>query len=170
MQGPGALWLLSGIRALPVHLVTPRAVCLWRPSRISAASRVFHAESLSCVQLLATPGSSVHGIFPGKNTGMDCHFLLQGIFLTQGSNPHLLHWQAGSLSLSHQGSPPEGLPGALTMRLHGFPHSRAQTWRSGDLCCSCYAACYSWASAPGEGNGNPLQYSCLENPMDRGAW
>ena len=25
-------------------------------------------------------------------------------------------------------------------------------------------------SAPGEGNGNPLQYSCLENPMDRGAW
>ena len=24
--------------------------------------------------------------------------------------------------------------------------------------------------APGEGHGNPLQYSCLENPMDRGAW
>ena len=24
--------------------------------------------------------------------------------------------------------------------------------------------------SPGEGNGNPLQYSCLENPMDRGAW
>ena len=27
---------------------------------------------------------------PGKNTGVGCHFLLQGIFLTQGSNPHLL--------------------------------------------------------------------------------
>ena len=25
-------------------------------------------------------------------------------------------------------------------------------------------------SSPGEGNGNPLQYCCLENPMDRGAW
>ena len=25
-------------------------------------------------------------------------------------------------------------------------------------------------SSPGEGNGNPLQYSCLENPMDKGAW
>ena len=25
-------------------------------------------------------------------------------------------------------------------------------------------------SSPGEGNGNPLQHSCLENPMDRGAW
>ena len=24
--------------------------------------------------------------------------------------------------------------------------------------------------SPGEGNGNPVQYSCLENPMDRGAW
>ena len=24
--------------------------------------------------------------------------------------------------------------------------------------------------SPGEGNGNPLEYSCLENPMDRGAW
>ena len=26
------------------------------------------------------------------------------------------------------------------------------------------------AGSPGEGNGNPFQYSCLENPMDRGAW
>ena len=27
-----------------------------------------------------------------------------------------------------------------------------------------------WGKSPGEGNGNPLQYSCLENPMDRGTW
>ena len=27
-----------------------------------------------------------------------------------------------------------------------------------------------WEDYPGEGNGNPLQYSCLENPMDGGAW
>ena len=27
-----------------------------------------------------------------------------------------------------------------------------------------------WRRSPGEGNGSPLQYSCLENPMDRGAW
>ena len=33
-----------------------------------------------------------------------CHFLLQGIFPTQGSNIHLLHWQADSLPLSYQGS------------------------------------------------------------------
>ena len=39
---------------------------------------------------------------PGKNTGVGCHALLQGIFPTQGSNPCLLrflHWQVGSLTL-----------------------------------------------------------------------
>ena len=43
-------------------------------------------------------GSSVHGDSPGQNTGVGCHALLQGIFPTQGSNPH-------SLPLSDQGSP-----------------------------------------------------------------
>ena len=46
--------------------------------------------------------------FPGKNTGVGCHALLQGIFLTQGSNPHLLcllHWQTGSLPLAPLGKP-----------------------------------------------------------------
>ena len=42
---------------------------------------------LSRVRLFTTPwtvppGSSVHGVFPGENTGVGCHFLLQGIFLT----------------------------------------------------------------------------------------
>ena len=40
--------------------------------------------------------------FPVKNTGGGCHALLEGLFLTQGLNPHLLHllyWQAGSLPL-----------------------------------------------------------------------
>ena len=43
------------------------------------------------------PVSSVHGIFPDKNPGAGCHFLLQGIFLIQGPKLHLLcllHWQA----------------------------------------------------------------------------
>ena len=43
--------------------------------------------------------------FPGKNTWVACHFFLQGTFLTQGLNPHLLHWQADSLPLSCLGSP-----------------------------------------------------------------
>ena len=42
---------------------------------------------------------------PGKKPGVGCHALLQGIFPTQGSSLHLLHWQADPLPLSHQGSP-----------------------------------------------------------------
>ena len=43
--------------------------------------------------------------FLGNNTGVGCHILLQGIFLTQGSHQHPLHLQADSLTLSHLGSP-----------------------------------------------------------------
>ena len=43
--------------------------------------------------------------FPGKNTEVGCHFLLQGNFLTQGLNLYLLHWQADSLALCYQESP-----------------------------------------------------------------
>ena len=56
------------------------------------------------------PSSSVHGQFlvHGKKTGVGCQALLLGIFLTQGSKPHLLHllhFQADSLPLNHQGIP-----------------------------------------------------------------
>ena len=54
------------------------------------------------------PGSSVHSIFLGKNTGAGCCSLLQGNFPTQGWNLHLLgllDWQANSLPLSYLGSP-----------------------------------------------------------------
>ena len=50
----------------------------------------------------------LHEDSPSKNTRMGCYFFLQGIFLTEGSNPrllHLLYWQAGSLPLCHLGSP-----------------------------------------------------------------
>ena len=55
--------------------------------------------------------------FPGKNTRVCCYFLLQGIFLTQGSNLcllHLLHWQADCLPLSHLGSPLKVIWGTKT--------------------------------------------------------
>ena len=43
--------------------------------------------------------------FPGMNTGVGCHFLLQGIFPTQGSNPGLPHCRQTLYHLSYQGSP-----------------------------------------------------------------
>ena len=67
-------------------------------------------KSLSCVRLFATPWTVTHQTFPpwnflGNSTKVGFHFLLQGIFLAQGSNWILLYWQAGSLLLSHQGNP-----------------------------------------------------------------
>ena len=57
------------------------------------------------------PGSSLHGILQARvlewvaialsKTAVGSHILLQGIFLTQGSNLHLLHWQANALTLCH---------------------------------------------------------------------
>ena len=43
--------------------------------------------------------------FSSKNTGLGCHALLQGIFLTQGLNPGLLHCRQILYCLNHQGSP-----------------------------------------------------------------
>ena len=51
------------------------------------------------------PGSSIHGDSPGKNTGVGCHALLQGIFPTQRSNPGLLHCRQILYHMNHQESP-----------------------------------------------------------------
>ena len=70
--------------------------------------------AVSRVQLYETLWTIAHQaplsmqFIPGKDTGMGCHFLLQGIFLIQGLNPHLLyllHWQVGSLPLEPSGKP-----------------------------------------------------------------
>ena len=65
-------------------------VCVFVPSVTS--------DFLQLHGLSSPPGYSV----PGKNIGVGCYFLLPGIFLTQGSNPcllHLWHWQAVTLPL-----------------------------------------------------------------------
>ena len=67
----------------------------------------------SCVRLFVTPGTTACQLLcpwdsPDKNTGVGCHSLLQGIFLTQGSKLGLLcflPWQAGSLSPAPPGKP-----------------------------------------------------------------
>ena len=67
----------------------------------------------SHVQLFATLWTVAHQApclwdSPGKNTGVGCHALLQGIFLIQGSNPHFLRlqrWQMGSFLLVPPGKP-----------------------------------------------------------------
>ena len=75
-----------------------RCVCVFSRSEMSDS-----LQPMDC----SLPGSSVYGDSPGKNTGLGCHVLLQAIFLTQGSNPHLiylLHCRQIFYLLSHQGS------------------------------------------------------------------
>ena len=86
--------------------------------------------------------------FPYKNTGVGCHFLLQGIFLTQGLWLNLnLFWCKDEM----------GSPGVSVLK--NSPASSRDTCLIPGL-----------GRAPEEGNGNPLQYSCLGNLTDRGAW
>ena len=85
----------------------------WRLIWLKTLVKVKESESevaQSCPTLCnpmdgSLPGSAIHGIFPGKNTGFGCHFLLQGIFPNQGSNPGLLHCRQMLYRLSPQGSP-----------------------------------------------------------------
>ena len=72
---------------------SPALCCV--PSRFSPDS--LHPYGLQPARLLCPWWS------PGKNTGVGCHVLLQGIFPTQGWNPHL--WQVDSLPLMPPGKP-----------------------------------------------------------------
>ena len=51
------------------------------------------------------------------------------------------------------------------MGFHGGSDSKVSACNAGDP-----GSIPGLGQSPGEGNGYPLQYSCLENPMDRGAW
>ena len=72
-------------------------MCVW--VRVCVCACVF--KSLQSCLTLCNPWTVTLCLWdsPGKNTGVDCRFLLQGIFLTQGSNSSLfdlLRWQVGS--------------------------------------------------------------------------
>ena len=123
------------------------------------------------------PGSSVHGDSPGKNIGMGCHVLLQGIFPTQGwtqvshiagrlfkTEPpgKLKNTKVGSLS------PLQGI--FLTQELNqGLLHcSRVRNLPPPSIFIFTFCG-FSWRSLVG-GNGNTLQYYFLENSIDRRVW
>ena len=143
--------------------------------------------------------------FPGRNTGVGCHAVLQGTFPTRGSNLRLLcllHCQAGSLpELSWinvnktQNRIGAWTRGRLVSDLDVFGISLQFNLRSCGIkfwiiLCSNILMSFSgdsvvknppanagdaslipdWGRPPGKRNGSPVQYSCLENPMDRGAW
>ena len=109
---------------------------------------------------------------PGNNTGVGSHSLLQRISSAQGSKPGLLHCRQVFQLLSHQGSLRQwwidinycwgklGFPGSSMVK--NLPLSARDTKDVGSI--------PRLGRCPGLGNGNPLQYSHLENSMHRGAW
>ena len=104
---------LAGRRNLPLaslsleayraHVCVCECVCARTPARAH--------KSLSHIQLFSTPWTVALQVLyswdsPGKNIGVGCHALLQGIFPTQGSNPGFLLCRQLLYHLNHQGSPP----------------------------------------------------------------
>ena len=84
--------------------------CSFTSKEQAASSRIMCFVAQLCLTLHnpmngSPPGSSVHEDSPGKNTGVGCHALLQGIFPTKGLNPGLPHCKQILYCLSHQGSP-----------------------------------------------------------------
>ena len=123
--GLGCHFLLQGIfstQGSNLHLMSPAlegkffTTRVTSPCLMQAIYRLLEAFCCcylvpkSCLTLLRTGGLQPTRLlcpwdFPGKNTGKGHYFLLQGIFLTQGSNAHLLQWQMNSFPLNHQGRP-----------------------------------------------------------------
>ena len=88
------LWVLSLLRELRSHT----RACSVTQSGLTVCN------PMDC----SPPGSVAHAIFQARILEASCHFLLQRIFLTQGSLPgllHLLHWQADFLPLAPPGKP-----------------------------------------------------------------
>ena len=97
-------------------------------SKNSSISSVLYLVAQSCPTLCNTMdysplGSSVHGDSPGKNTGVGCHALLQGVFPTQGLNSSLPHCRQIVYHLSYQGS-----PRILEWVAYHFSRESSQPW------------------------------------------
>ena len=115
---PGSTWrsglLLS--RNFAQFLDWQSVGCIWHPHMMGACELHWLVMSDSLQPCRLYPARLLcawHS--PGKNTGLGCHFLLQGIFPTQGLNPgllSLLHWQVDSLPLSHLETKPDVYPNA----------------------------------------------------------
>ena len=97
---PGMLWFMGSQRVGHDWATELNWICQFCPKPL----RLY--QTLCDPMDFSPPGSSVLGDSPGKDTGVGCHLLLLGIFLTQGLNPRLLillYWQAGSLPLETSG-------------------------------------------------------------------
>ena len=105
---PGKSFLISLDRFLGLRFLGKKDIQVFIFGITLLMSSPVGAQSLSCVRLFVTPWTVGSQNFPGQNTGVGCHSLLQGIFLTQRLNPCLLcllNWQVDSLPIVPPGKP-----------------------------------------------------------------
>ena len=136
-------------------------------------SQVYHFCVCVCVSHSIMPNSlPPHGLLParplcpldspGKNTGVGCHALLQGVFPTLGLNPGLLHGRWDSLPTES----PVWSPTTFST-LYSFVQVHLPIWcHLPSAWKTSFKHSYSGSVSVGV-NGNPLQYSCLESPVDK---
>ena len=108
-QTRGWAWVSCIGRQILYHWVTREARSSVYPNTYYVFSRKKVLAAQSCLTLCdpmdcSLPGSSVHEILQVRNTGVGSHSLLQGIFMTWGSNPGPWHSRQILCHLSHQGS------------------------------------------------------------------
>ena len=132
MQTSKPLWrtVWRFLKKLEVELPDDPAILLLGIHSESESEVVQLCQTLCGSMDCSLPGSSEHGIFPGKSTGVGCHFLLQGIFPTHGLNPVLLHCRQTLYPLSHQGIP----QGNQNWKRHVYPYvHRSTVYNSQDM-------------------------------------
>ena len=79
------------------YLIFQKCGLVFQINNINVVVQLLSHVWLFCDPMDCSPASLLcPWNFTGKNTGVGCHFLLQGTFSTQGSNPCLLHWQVDS--------------------------------------------------------------------------
>ena len=117
--------------------------------------RVFSNESVLCIRwpkyCSFSPSSEYSGWISFRMDWFD-------VLVVQGTLKSLLQHCSSKASMGqHSAFLHQGFPGGSEVK--------ASACNAGDL-----GSIPGSGRSPGEENGNPLQYSCLENPMDRGAW
>ena len=138
------------------YLISCRPLLL--PPSIFPSIRVFSSASVLCIRwpkywsfsFSISPSNEYSGLIPFRMDWLD-------LLAVQGTLKSLLQYHSSKASILW-----------CSAFFMGFPHSsvgKESACSAGDL-----GLIPGSGRSPGEGNGNPLQYSCLENPMDRGAW
>ena len=101
--------------------------------------------------------------FPGKNIRVDCHFLFQGIFPTQGSNLHLLHWQVDSQYLTFIYASDSSCKQRAPQRHRSSPCFSVTYYGESEVAQSCPTLCNSMdCSLPGSSIHRIFQARVLE--------